>query len=233
MTKYNGSVEKWVSFLSAWAGRRNITVCPKKDIDPSVDIARLHDIGPASFAHFYEAMTILGWPELIRVEPESLEERESEDEDDLIVFRQPEGILPYGDAYPETVEYSFSEDDLKEYPEVFSDPEYRVYSREQDDMSMTPSLSAYRKSLVVGECEVDIFMSTILLNPLVKFLDGEWEAIFINNFSHYYVRFSSFAELIVCLYLYDPASEAEIDDGFYRDHRDDVSGISKCLFDDD
>lgn len=231
MTKYNGSVEKWVSFLSAWAERRNITVCPNKDIDPDLDTARLYDVGPASFAHFYEAMTILGWPELVRVEPESLEDCELGFSDDLIVFRQPEDVLLYGDVRPEDFEYHFSEDELEETPEVFSDPNYRVYSREQEYSYMTPWVGAYRKSLLVGECNVDIFMSVILLNPLVKFPDGEWEAVLI-NWTPYDIRFPSFADLIVWFYLRDPVSGVETD-AFYRDHRDDVSGISKCLFDDD
>ncbi len=68
----------------------------------------------------------------------------------------------------------------------------------------------------------------ILINPLVRSADGEWEACYFDFDAIYAVRFLSFAELVVYLYINDIMND---EDFSWRGRDEDPTGLSKLLLD--
>ncbi len=223
-SKYKGSTAAWLSFLCAWLDKRGDSYELDKGFDFDECVSQFPSEYPASYVHFFAAMEALAWPGLIRVEAEA--------EDSVVDFLPLREVAQYFlacDDIRNSMGIYFDIDEVYKSPGEFSDKDYRTYSKLQEELVPYVPPERYHASLLVGSCEYDLFMSRVLLNPLVKFDDGEWEAVLMNFGCHFYVRLPSFAELVVWFYLRDPVSGVQLDD-LYGDHRDDASGISKCLF---
>ena len=103
--------------------------------------------------------------------------------------------------------------------------DYRNYSIEQDYL---PSYQAHFCSWVVANYRFIGGHVFILINPMVRSADGEWEACYFDFDAIYAVRFLSFAELVVYLYINDIMND---EDFSWRGRDEDPTGLSKLLLD--
>lgn len=206
MSTYTGNISQWIDFLSAWAKQ---TPPPSPAIDQTAYQNALAKKLPKSFVDFYFAMDALGWPELLKVEPEA--------EDAVFEFVNIQDLRV--GPLKSTI------------PEPFLGENYRVYDASQEEVAPFISTDDFEEMLKVADYQDVVFDAKIYLNPYVQFENGEWEAAFLDIQAPYEVRFSSFADLVVWLYLHHPASGVALPPNvLYADHRQDTSGLSRPLF---
>ncbi len=211
MTKYQGDVQKFKKFIRTWLTKRGDDFHEKNEYNQDAYKNALNSKLPKSYADFYFAMTSFECENILKIE--------ADDEDSSIQLININDVIGNYSKHHELIKA----------PAVFNEKNYRIYSKDQEEISPFISLDDYNKLLLVGEHNDTVFQGKILLNNFVKFDDEEFEAIFLEIGGAYEVRFSSFAELVVWFYLNDPASEVELD-SLYGDHLDDSSKISNILF---
>ena len=204
-SNYIGTPEKWIEFLSAWAGNTEI---PSKAFKPR-SLGNL----PKSYIDFYLAMERLEWPKFIEIfgpDKELLPFNRINRVDSLLFFDKTafDGAKDENDTVLELNRES-------------------TYNRDQYHSFSEKALSA---SYVVAWKETPIFHVGLLINPLVVTSDGEWETIYFDVPNHFSLNFPCFADAMSWLYQCSLNLHDDINERPWLDHTFDKTGASKLLF---
>ncbi len=211
MKKYQGNVSKFKKFISEWINKKGEKPHEIKEINQEKYKQALDSGLPKSYVDFYFSMNSFECQNILRIE--------ADDEESSIRLIDIDEVIN---------NYKSRDLSLKS-PTAFNDKNYKIYSKNQEEMSPYVPLDDYMQLLLIGEYNDIVFQGKILLNNFIKFDDRELEAIFIEIGGAYEVRCTSFAELVVWFYLNDPVSGVELD-SLYADHLDDSSELSSILF---
>lgn len=221
-SKYIGSPESWVQFISEWMKLKDKNASKMIEDDPKKVIDQLPIFAASSYLHFYAAMEILGWPEIFRIFGEV------EDADNFFEFLRPDEInalVFYDEYYYDSVK-CFSH---KNVPVLLAEAEYGNYSREQDDLTSAPVMAG---AYVVAQKNDVVFKNYLLINPAIRSSDGEWEAAYMDVNMPISLRFPSFAEMVVWFYLTDLSLYPDQNIKPWLGHADDTTGLSRLLIED-
>lgn len=219
VSKYSGSPGVWIEFLSKWGGlSRDVPVWKK-----SKDFFSIESRGllPKSFCDFYVAMESLGWPKLIGLFGEA--------RDTFLDFNKLERIEPL--AFSDAHYHEVAKEESDKVLSIFSKDDYFDYSRDQYPAFYFKAFFA--SFVVASKSDSDsVFGSYLVLNPLVRSGDGEWEATYYDIYGHFSVNFISFADAISWLYQSNMRLHQDEGEKPWFDHTFDTTGLSKILFKD-
>lgn len=110
-------------------------------------------------------------------------------------------------------------------PMSLAEDDYRTYSVEQDDLAMA---NARFCSWVVADYWFIGGSIFLLINPIIRSKDGEWESSYFDSGTIHAVRFLSWAELMIYLCINDIVGDENF---LWRGRDEDPTGLSKILFD--
>lgn len=213
---YTGTPDAWVKFLTAWNEKTGVHFERNAGFDMEAYVRNFPINAPASYKHFMAAWESFGKENILPVSP--LGGREN---DCIFNIRAPKDVecLALLEAGRSIIELKFDET----LPRALARDNYYIYSSEQDYM---PVYEASVCNFVVADYE-DGEQSYLMLNPLVRTDDGEWEAAYFDFASPSSHRFLSFADLVVFLYLHDIEDRDFV---YWLSHKEDSTGLSKMLF---
>lgn len=214
-SEYNGTPAAWIEFLIAWQKKKDIQLKYEKDFDLDAYVADFLIDAPESYKHFMAAWEAIGKSDFLPVP--------TVDNSEFFNLRSPYDVECFALCH------SIGRHVLEEkweltVPLSLAADNYRIYSTEQDDLSLS---NAHFCSWVVADYRFvggHVFM---LINPLVRTTDGEWEACYFDANAPYSARFLSFAELIVYLYINDTVNDENFS---WRGYKEDQTGLSRLLF---
>ena len=213
---YKGTPAAWVEFLIAWQNKKGIQLEYKKNLELDAYVRNFPIDAPASYKHFMAAWRALGEKKFMPVV--------SVDNSEFFNLRNPEAVECL--AFCHSIGKLVLEENWElTTPLTLAAGDYRNYSIEQDDL---PSYQAHFCSWVVANYRFIGGHVFILINPMVRSADGEWEACYFDANAPCSVRFLSFAELVVYLYINDIMNN---DDFSWRGRDEDPTGLSKLLLD--
>lgn len=211
---YTGTPVAWLNFLTAWQKAKGQELDVDRAFNLNAYVESFPIDAPASYKHFMAAWEAIGRKMFVPVITWSNE--------DFFDFKQPQevnvlalchsiGKYVIGEKWEETI------------PELLASAEYRVYTPKQEE----PLSPAYFCSWVVADYQCVGGAKFLLLNPLVRTPDGEWEAAYFDTDDVYATRFLSFADLMVHLYVNDVVNSEDMS---WHSHKEDPTGLSKILF---
>jgi hypothetical protein len=182
---YSGSTADWREFLACWARTMEQPFTSRPMPNSVTTVQGVEGELPPSYRHFVEATGGAGW-----LFPGD-KKRNSGSMEQLYPINR---VGPFKKADPVTWKAWNDNRGLGKVP----DKVYYDYSRQQNWGLFREE---YLDSLVsVG----DLWHGNVLvLNPMEKTLDGEWEAWFLSTKLPGAIRFKSFAELMQMVYFTD------------------------------
>ena len=221
-SKYIGTPESWVKFISEWMKVKGRNTPEVIDADFKKIIDQFPISATSSYLHFYAAMEVLDWPDIFRIFGEV------EDFGNFFEFLKPHAIntlVFYDEDYYESAKCFVHEN----VPMLVADANYKNYSREQDDLTSAPVMAG---AYVIAQKNDVVFKNYLLLNPAVRSSDGEWEATYMDVNMPISLRFPSFAEMVVWFYLTDLSLYPDQNVKPWLGHTDDTTGLSRLLIED-
>lgn len=216
-SNYIGTPEKWVDFIVAWQLAIGIDLeMDKPTLGKTLRGGMNIDIElPKSCLDFYVAMKALGWPDILKI-----------DDSARLKIVKPERLdsLFYYD--PITRKLAADCDDEK-VPQFIAREDYCIYKR---DFYHEFSPRVFALTYPIASRRDSIYENWLTINPLVRFKDGEWEALYIDMRGHFFAKFQSFADAVCWFYLTDIGIYSDQDELPWLDHTFDTTGLSRLLF---
>ena len=219
---YTGTPEKWVDFIMGWQAAMGVELaCDKSLLNKTPRKWPVLEL-PKSCSDFYMAMQALGWPDILKV----FETRHEDEAATRLKIIRPDRVdlLFY---YEPSLRKVAIDDAGEKVPQFVAKEEGRHYTRAQYHEFYS---RAFVATYPIASRSDSVYENWLTINPLVRFQDGEWEALYVDMRAHVFLKFRSFADAICWFYLTDIGLYPDQDEFPWLDHSFDTTGLSKLLF---
>lgn len=216
---YVGNFESWVEFLSGWAELKKTPIHINEKFSKDEFFDKFPFVAPNSLIHFYAAHAYIGFPRLLSIPGAGCLRLLHPDDVEILMFKEIKKI--------NIMKILEAEDDELPVPALISKACYRddYHVNQSPYVPFKSNLASY---LIADAdfCEKKYYM---VVNPLVRFDDGEWEASIMCIEEPGVHRYKSFAGLLVENFIINCFFN---DCEYYPDwvdSRNDPSGLSRLI----